>query len=94
MKKPQLKEKGLHKWQMQLHELIYESETTAGKVFDITLLIFILTSIIVVMLDSVAALKIQVRRSLYCHGMVLHNCVHHRICITTDLHPETTNDMY
>ena len=42
---------------MQLHELIYESETTAGKTFDIALLVFILTSIIVVMLDSVSALK-------------------------------------
>jgi|SRR5687768_1485661 len=57
MKKPPPREKGLLKWQMQLHELIYESETTAGKTFDITLLVFILTSIIVVMLDSVSALK-------------------------------------
>ena len=57
MKKPPPKEKGLLRWQMQLHELIYESETTAGKTFDIALLVFILTSIIVVMLDSVSALK-------------------------------------
>ena len=59
MKKPAQKEKGLRKWQMQLHELIYESETAAGKIFDIILLLFILTSIIIVMLDSVNALKIQ-----------------------------------
>lgn len=40
-------------WQHRLHEIIYESDTTAGKVFDITLLILIVSSIVVVMLDSV-----------------------------------------
>ena len=65
MKKPAQKEKGLRKWQMQLHELIYESETAAGKVFDIILLLFILTSIIIVMLDSVNALKIQYGRFFF-----------------------------
>jgi len=40
-------------WQSRLHETIYESNTTAGKAFDISLLILILASIIVVMLDSV-----------------------------------------
>ena len=48
--------KGLRKWQLRLHEVIYESETTAGKVFDIALLICILISIMVVMLDSVSRL--------------------------------------
>lgn len=56
MKKVAAKEKGLYKWQMQLHEIIYESETRAGKTFDIFLLAFILLSIIVVMLDSVNSL--------------------------------------
>lgn len=37
----------------RLHEIIYESNTAAGKAFDITLLILIFTSILVVMLDSV-----------------------------------------
>jgi voltage-gated potassium channel len=41
-------------WQHRLHEIIYESETTAGKIFDIALLILIVTSIIVVMLDSIS----------------------------------------
>jgi hypothetical protein len=35
MKQETGNEKGVRKW--QLHEVIYESETTAGKVFDITL---------------------------------------------------------
>jgi voltage-gated potassium channel len=50
------KEKGLHKWQMRLHEVIYESETQAGKTFDIALLICIVVSITTVMLDSVDSL--------------------------------------
>lgn len=48
--------KTLRSWKSRLHEVIYESHTTAGKVFDITLLIFIVVSIVVVMLDSVAEL--------------------------------------
>lgn len=59
MKSTRTREKGLRKWQMQLHELIYESETVAGKTFDITLLICILVSIVTVMLDSVHTLHIR-----------------------------------
>ncbi len=40
-------------WRMQLHNIIYESNTTAGKAFDISLLLLIIGSIIVVMLDSI-----------------------------------------
>jgi voltage-gated potassium channel len=40
-------------WQFRLHEIIYESNTPAGKAFDVGLLIAIFTSIAVVMLDSV-----------------------------------------
>ncbi|MCD2259258.1 ion transporter [Psychroserpens luteolus] len=41
------------KWQKKLHEIIYEADTPAGKLFDVVLLIVILTSIILVMLESV-----------------------------------------
>ncbi|MET0244994.1 MAG: ion transporter [Flavitalea sp.] len=41
-------------WQNKLHSVIYESATPAGRAFDITLLFLIITSIIVVMLDSIA----------------------------------------
>src|SRR5687768_2922175 len=50
------KGKQQRQWQLRLHELIYESETTAGKAFDITLLACIVVSIIIVMLDSVEVL--------------------------------------
>ena len=43
-------------WRRRLHEVIFESNTSAGKTFDICLLICILASICVVMLDSVSTL--------------------------------------
>lgn len=42
-------------WRFRLHEVIYESNTVAGKSFDVALLIAIVTSIVVVMLDSVGS---------------------------------------
>ena len=40
-------------WKEKLHEVIYEADTKAGKLFDIFLLIIILISLALVMLDSV-----------------------------------------
>ena len=40
----------------RLHEIIYESNTKAGKAFDVTLLFAIFASIMVVMLDSVVSI--------------------------------------
>ena len=42
-----------HNWRSKLHELIYEADTSAGKLFDIILLIAILASIVLVMLESI-----------------------------------------
>ena len=42
-----------HTWKTKLHEIIYEADTPAGKLFDVVLLIAILASIILVMLESV-----------------------------------------
>ncbi len=39
-------------WRTRLQEIIYESNTAAGKAFDVSLLILIVGSILVVMLDS------------------------------------------
>lgn len=44
------------KWRNRLHEIIYESNTPAGKVFDVSLLILILISVLTVILDSVRSL--------------------------------------
>lgn len=51
-------------WKHRLHEIIFEADTTAGKTFDILLLITILMSIVVVMLDSVESIRMQ-------HGQIL-----------------------
>ena len=49
-----MSEKTTHKnWRAKLHEVIYEADTTSGKVFDVLLLILILVSIIAVMLESI-----------------------------------------
>ncbi|RNC89856.1 MAG: ion transporter [Allomuricauda sp.] len=40
-------------WRHRLHEVIYEADTKAGKVFDILLFFLIILSVILVMLESV-----------------------------------------
>ena len=40
-------------WRSKLHEIIFEADTPAGKLFDILLIISILLSVMAVMLDSV-----------------------------------------
>ncbi|WP_035716394.1 ion transporter [Christiangramia echinicola] len=43
-------------WKFKLHEVIYEADTPAGKVFDIALLFVIIISVILVMMESVSSL--------------------------------------
>jgi voltage-gated potassium channel len=43
----------------KLHAIIFESNTKAGKTFDVGLLIAIIISILIVMLDSIASLHIK-----------------------------------
>ncbi|MCB0402652.1 MAG: ion transporter [Flavobacteriales bacterium] len=45
-------------WKKQLHEIIFEADTTAGKWFDIILLWSILLSIVTVMLESVESISV------------------------------------
>jgi len=44
-----------HNWKSKLHEIIYEADTPAGKLFDVVLLIAIIASIVLVMLESVTS---------------------------------------
>lgn len=44
-------------WREKVHEIIYEADTPAGKLFDILLLIVIFISIILVMLESVESIE-------------------------------------
>lgn len=51
-------------WKHKLHEIIYEADTSEGKLFNIILLIAILASIILVMLESVDSFDAKYHDSL------------------------------
>ena len=53
------------RWRHRLHEVIFEADTSGGKVFDLMLIVCIALSIIVVMLDSIQALHEQYGYLLY-----------------------------
>lgn len=58
--------KGVHKkgWKEKLHEVIYGTDTPAGKFFDIALLALILYSVIVVMLESLPRFDVKYHQFL------------------------------
>lgn len=51
----------------RLHEIIFEADTPAGKTFDVVLLLAIVASVIAVMLESVASIRVR-------YGSVLRAC--------------------
>ncbi len=53
------------KWRASLHEIIFEADTRAGKLFDIALIAAILISVVAVMLDSVSAVRKDFGPALY-----------------------------
>jgi voltage-gated potassium channel len=55
----------LRPWQRKVQEVIYGTDTPAGKAFDIVLLVIILISIIVVMLESVKSLNQNYQLTFY-----------------------------
>jgi voltage-gated potassium channel len=44
-------------WRLRLYEIIFESDTPAGKAFDVALLFFIMGSVAVIFLDSIPEYK-------------------------------------
>lgn len=53
-----MKENGAWRsWRLRMHEIIFEADTPAGKWFDVLLIVAILTSVILVLLDSVSAIQ-------------------------------------
>lgn len=46
-------------WRDQLHEIIFEADTPAGKLFDVVLIWSIIISVAVVLLDSVASVRMK-----------------------------------
>jgi voltage-gated potassium channel len=53
------------KWRHKIHEIIFEADTPAGKMFDIILIITILLSVMIVMLDSIAEVNKNYGRTIY-----------------------------
>jgi len=49
----------------RLHEIIFEADTSAGKLFDVLLIASILLSVAIVMLDSVDSIQLAYGRWLY-----------------------------
>jgi voltage-gated potassium channel len=64
-------QKPLSRWQLKLHEIIYEADTPAGKWFDIILLLFIVASALFVMLESVKGLPEYWYRLFTCAEWVI-----------------------
>lgn len=52
-------------WRVRAHEIIFEADTRVGKAFDVALILTILASVVVVMLDSVAAIRAEYATLLY-----------------------------
>jgi voltage-gated potassium channel len=52
-------------WQEELHEIIFEADTKAGKAFDVVLIVSILLSVATVMLDTVEAIEVDYGIWLY-----------------------------
>jgi len=59
------KSKEYSKLRFKLHEIIFEADTQAGKLFDILLIISIVLSVIFVMLDSMKSIRDQYGIQLY-----------------------------
>jgi voltage-gated potassium channel len=49
----------------KLHELIFEADTRAGKLFDVILIVIIIISVVAVMLDSIQSINEQYGFQLY-----------------------------
>lgn len=52
-------------WRRRVHDVIFGSDTFAGRAFDVALLVVILSSVLVVMLDSVAPLAQRYGRAFH-----------------------------
>lgn len=52
------------KFKHRLHEIIYEADTRAGKIFDVVLLLLIVSSVILVALESVDEIEQKYREQL------------------------------
>ena len=52
------------RWKHRMHEVIFEADTPAGKLFDVALLALIILSVLTVVLESVASIEARYRTEL------------------------------
>ncbi|GIV57826.1 MAG: ion transporter [Rhodothermaceae bacterium] len=64
-REPKQHEPVLTGWRHRCHEIIFEAETPAGRAFDVVLILAIVASVVVVMLESVAVIRVR-------HGTLLY----------------------
>lgn len=57
MKKQSFEKEDAHSLKSQMHEIIFEADTPAGKNFDVALLILIIASVLAVVLESIPSLN-------------------------------------
>jgi len=62
---PAIENSVLSGWRARLHEIIYETDTPAGKLFDATLIAAIVMSVVLVMLDSVSWINASYGTAIY-----------------------------
>ena len=53
------------RWRSKLHQVIFEADTPAGKAFDLTLLVAILASVLVVVMESVPSVRADHGRAFW-----------------------------
>ena len=54
-----------NRFRARLHEIIFEADTSAGKLFDVLLILSIVVSVVLVMLDSVGSIRQSYGNLLY-----------------------------
>ncbi len=62
---PKIREMPEANWRRRLHEIIFEADTRAGRIFDLILLWLIISSVIVVVLESVQSLGDEYGEAFY-----------------------------
>ncbi|HEY0140162.1 MAG TPA: ion transporter [Thermoanaerobaculia bacterium] len=58
------------RWRQRLHTVIFEADTLAGRTFDVALIVCIVSSVAVVMLESVASINARWHRELFAIEML------------------------
>lgn len=58
-------QKGKPNWRAALYEVVFESDTTPGRIFDLALLWSIVISVSVVLLDSIESIRVEYGELLY-----------------------------